>query len=78
MPLSTGFGIGATISATIGATLRMGAKTFSAASGSPAQQQTSAQNVLPWSRSGMNGSGGAIWNAGNMPSSSGAVSMNSR
>ena len=35
-------------------------------------------NVSPCRSSGMNGSGGAIWNAGNPPSSSGASAMYSR
>ena len=39
---------------------------------------TIAMNVSPWRSSGMNGSGGAIWNAGNAPISSGASAMYSR
>ena len=42
---------------------------------SPDQQVTIAQSVSPWRSSGMKGSGGAICQAKNAPSSSGAVSM---
>ena len=35
-------------------------------------------NVSPWRSSGMNGNGGAIWNAGNPPNASGASTMYSR
>ena len=44
----------------------------------PAQHDTNARNVSPWRSSGMNGSGGAIWKAGNPPNASGASAMNSR
>ena len=67
--------MGPTNSATTGATSWNGLSAASPCSSGPAQQATIAMNVSPWRSSGMNGSGGAIWNAGNAPISSGASAM---
>ena len=75
---NVGYGIGPAISAAIGATSRIGWIACSPSSSGPAQQATMAMKVFPCRSSGMKGSGGAIWNAGNSPSCSGASTMKSR
>ena len=77
--MSAGYGIGPTCSATGGATSRSDfERRLALLRIGPAQQATKAMNGSPCRSSGMNGSGGAIWNAGNPPSCSGASLMKSR
>ena len=70
--------MGPTNSATTGATSWKGFSALSPSSSGPAQHATIAMKVSPWRSSGMKGSGGAIWKAGNAPSCSGASAMCSR
>ncbi len=78
MLFSAGYGIVPTLSATTGANSRNREISVSPRSGSPAQQPTMSANTSPCRSCGMNGSGGAIWNAGKPPSCSGASPIMSR
>ncbi len=70
--------MGPRCSATTGPQARIGLSTSSPRAGSPLQQTINAHSVSPWRSSGMKGSGGAIWNAKNPPSSRGAAEKWSR
>src|SRR3990172_6636204 len=63
-PLSAGYGIGATYSATTGATSWRGLRILSPSSIGPAQQATKARNGSPRPAAPSDGCGGALCQAG--------------
>src|SRR2546426_1156528 len=77
-PFKKVYGIGDANSATMGATSRNGFIAASPSSTGPDQCTTARANVSPCLFSGMKGSGGAIWNAGKAPDSTGAALIHSR